>query len=294
MRSVDQSSKVKVSRSTVIDLAMTAHIQRHHFYFRAAGRRLHAERLTPPQAAVGPTLVFLHEGLGSIGQWGSFPAQLCALTGLPGLVYERWGYGRSEGLTGPRPDDYLQQEAQNSLPEALAACGIVDPPILFGHSDGASIALLFAAFHPDQTQAVISEAAHVFVEEVCLAGIRMARTTYEQGDLQTGLRRHHGDNTEWMFRGWSEVWLQPGRRDWNMMAELSAIACPTLIIQGQDDEYGTRAQVDAIANGVAGPTEILWLPGCGHSPHHQAREAVLGVTGRFINGSCAKLCVTPP
>ena len=273
---------------------MTAHVQRHRFDFCAAGHRLHAERLTPRRAAPGPALIFLHEGLGSIGQWGAFPAQLCALTGLPGLVYERWGYGRSEGLTGPRPDDYLEREAQSSLPEVLAACGVTDPPILFGHSDGASIALLFAAFYPDQIRGVISEAGHVFVEEVCLAGIRIAHTAYEQGDLQTGLRRHHGDNTERMFRGWSEVWLRPGRHAWNMEAELRRVVCPTLVIQGQDDEYGTRAQVDAIAAGVSDPAEILWLPGCGHSPHHQARAAVLDAAGRFINESCAKLCVTQP
>jgi len=273
---------------------MTAHVQRHRFDLCAAGHRLHAERLNPAHAASGPTLVFLHEGLGSISQWGAFPAQLCTLTGLPGLVYERWGYGRSEGLTGPRPDDYLEQEAQNGLPEILTACGITDPPILFGHSDGASIALLFAAFHPDQTLAVISEAAHVFVEEVCLSGIRLARTAYAQGDLQTGLRRHHGNNTELMFRGWSEVWLRPDRRDWNMAAELRRIVCPTLVIQGQEDEYGTRAQVDAIAAKVTGPAEILWLPGCGHSPHHQMRDTVLETVGRFISASCAKLCVTPP
>ncbi len=273
---------------------MTAHVQRHRFDLYAAGHRLHAERLIPRQAAPGPHLIFLHEGLGSIGQWGAFPIQLCALTHLPGLVYERWGYGRSEGLTGPRSNDYLQQEAQYSLPEVLAACGIADPPILFGHSDGASIALLFAAAFPDRTLAVISEAAHVFVEAVCLAGIRIARTDFEQGKLGEGLRRHHGDNTELMFRGWCDAWLRPDRRDWTMQVELRDLICPTLIVQGQDDEYGTRAQVDAIADGVSGPAEILWLPNCGHSPHHQARAAVLDTAGRFIGEVCAKLSVAPP
>ncbi len=273
---------------------MTAHVQRHRFDLYAAGHRLHAERLTSPQAALGPTLIFLHEGLGSIGQWGAFPAQLCALTHLPGLVYERWCYGRSEGLTGPRPNDYLEYEARHSLPEVLAACGIADPPILFGHSDGASIALLFAAAFPDRTLAVISEAAHVFVEEVCLAGIRIARADFEQGRLRAGLHRHHGDHTELMFRGWCDAWLRPDRRDWKMQAALRHLGCPTLIIQGQDDEYGTRAQVDAVAAGVSGPAEILWLPDCGHSPHYQAREAVLDAAGRFIGGVCAKLSVIPP
>ena len=124
---------------------MTAPVHRHRFDLHAAGHRLHAERLSPPHVVAGPTLVFLHEGLGSIGQWRHFPAELCARTGLSGLVYERWGYGQSEPLTGPRPNDYLEREARDSLPEVLATCDIVEPPILFGHSDGASIALLFAA-----------------------------------------------------------------------------------------------------------------------------------------------------
>ncbi|MBZ4193056.1 MAG: alpha/beta hydrolase [Candidatus Contendobacter sp.] len=273
---------------------MTAHVQHHRFDLYAAGHRLHAERLIPHHTKHDPTLVFLHEGLGSIGQWGAFPAQLCALTHLPGLVYERWGYGRSQGLTGPRPNDYLQQEAQDSVPEVLAACGIADPSILFGHSDGASIALLFAAAFPDRTLAVISEAAHVFVEDVCLAGIRIARTDFEQGPLREGLRRHHGDNTELMFRGWSNAWLRPDRRNWEMQAELRRLVCPTLIIQGQGDKYGTRAQVDAIAAEVSCPAEILWLPDCGHSPHHQARAVVLDTAGRFIGEVCAKLSIIPP
>jgi pimeloyl-ACP methyl ester carboxylesterase len=268
---------------------MTVPVHRHRFDLWAAGHRLRAEHLLPSHAATGPTLVFLHEGLGSIGQWRHFPAELCARTGLPGLVYERWGYGRSDPLTGPRPDDYLHREAQDSLPEVLAACDIADPPILFGHSDGASIALLFAAAHPEQTRAVVCEAAHVFIEEECLAGIRLAVAAYEQGPLRDGLRRYHGANTETMFRGWGDTWLRPTRRHWNVAAELPRIACPTLIIQGADDEYATRAQMDAIAAGMTGPTEILWLPDCGHVPHHQARERVLDTAARFIGGVCATI-----
>ncbi|MBL8251582.1 MAG: alpha/beta hydrolase [Candidatus Competibacter sp.] len=257
-------------------------VQRHDFEIRAAGRRLHARRLSPPGARPGPTLVFLHEGLGSIGQWRHFPAELCALTGLPGLLYERWGFGHSEGLDGPRPDDYLEQEARASLPEVLAACGLTDPPILFGHSDGASIALLFAAAYPERARAIISESAHVLIEDVCLTGIRAAREAYEQGELRQGLERYHGANTETMFRGWCDTWLRPSRRAWNIEAELPRIACPTLIVQGQDDEYATRAQVDAITAGVSGPHQILWLPACAHVPHHQARDRVLESSVRFI------------
>lgn len=269
---------------------MTLHIERHRFELQAAGHRLYAERLRPANAADEPTLVFLHEGLGSIGQWRDFPAKLCTLTRLPGLVYERWGYGQSESLIdSPRPLDYLEQEACQSLPEVLAACGITQPPILFGHSDGASIVLLFAAAYPQQVRAVISEAGHVFVEDVCLEGIQAARSAFydEQDRLRRGLQRYHGANTDLMFRGWCETWLWPERRDWNMEAQLSRITCPTLIIQGADDEYATRAQVDAIAVGVSGLREILWLPSCGHVPHQQAQAATLAATVRFIEQVCS-------
>lgn len=261
---------------------MTASLQRHYFMIHAAGRQLRAERLTPAAARSGPTLVFLHEGLGSIGQWRRFPAELCVRVGLPGLVYERWGYGRSERLILPRPNDYLEQEARESLPEVLTACGIAQPPILFGHSDGASIALLFAAAYPQQTRAVISEAAHVFVEEVCLAGIRAATAAYAQGSLREGLQRYHGDNVDSMFQGWSETWLRPSRHAWDVTAELSRIVCPTLLIQGEADEYATREQVDRIAASLAGPVTALYPPACGHSPHHQVREMILEAVADFI------------
>ena len=267
---------------------MSQTVHRQDVEFRAAGRRLRGQRLSPPRARSGPTLVFLHEGLGSIGQWRHFPAELCALTGLPGLLYERWGFGRSEGLDGPRPDDYLEREARESVPEVLAACAIAEPPILFGHSDGASIALLFAAAYPERTRALISESAHVLIEEPCLTGIRAARDAYRQGELRQGLQRYHGANTEAMFRGWCETWLRPSRRHWNVEAELPRIVCPTLIIQGEDDEYATRAQVDAIAAGVSGPHSILWLPDCAHVPHHQARARVLADSVQFIERLCAR------
>lgn len=271
-------------------MTMSSHLKRHRFDLQAAGHRLHAERLIPPQAVDGPTLVFLHEGLGSIGQWRDFPAQLCALTRLPGLVYERWGFGHSEPLAGPRPRDYLNREAQDSLPEVLIASGITDPPILFGHSDGASIALLFAATYPERTRAVISEAAHVFIEAVCLDGIRKTRSAYEQEDLlRKGLQRYHGAQTDSMFRGWCDTWLRADFRDWNMIEELRHIVCPTLIIQGADDEYGTRAQVDTIAAGLSGYKEIAWLSNCAHVPHQQARETVLSITTGFIERVCAMI-----
>lgn len=273
---------------------MATPIHAQHLDVQAAGQRLHVQRLLPKAAELKQrTIVFLHEGLGSISQWGKFPAQLCAKTGLPGLVYDRWGYGRSQGLHGSRPSDYLHHEAEHSLPELLAACGITEPPILFGHSDGASIALLFAATYPERTCAVISEAGHVSVEDICLAGIRCAGVDYATGSLRSGLQRHHGENVDLMFQGWHDTWLRPSRRAWNIENELRNISCPVLIIQGQDDEYGTRAQVDAIAAHVSGTAQIAWLPNCGHTPHAQLRDNVLDIVVNFLRDTVISDTVEP-
>jgi pimeloyl-ACP methyl ester carboxylesterase len=260
---------------------MTVSVSRHRFDMQAAGHRLHAERIEL-RDATGPTLVFLHEGLGSIGQWKGFPTQLCLACSLPGLVYERWGFGRSEPLTGPRRSDYLHYEALDSLPAVLECCGITTPPILIGHSDGGTIALLFAAAFPDRPHAIITEAAHVFVEEITLAGIRIASQLYETTDWPQQLAHYHGPNTDAMFRGWCDTWLRPEFRDWNIVAELQQIICPALIIQGEDDEYGTPAQVETIAARVAGPVTTRLIPHCAHVPHHQARARVLVEMQRFI------------
>lgn len=261
---------------------MSAPIQSEDFSLTAAGHRLAARRLWPQAtAASAHTLVFLHEGLGSIAQWRDFPAALVAATGLPGLVYERWGFGGSDPLVLLRPRDYLQEEAEVALPEVLAACGI-ERPVLIGHSDGGSIALLFAAAFPERPAACITEAAHVFVEEVTLAGIREAAALWKTTDLRERLARHHGDQTETVFRGWTETWLRPDFRDWAMTDRLPAITCPLLVIQGEDDEYGTPAQVEAIVTGSRGPAEAFLVPDCGHSPHAQQCDAVLAAMTRFV------------
>lgn len=251
----------------------------------ADGRRLAVRRLEPgPRRAAErdrPTLVFLHEGLGSIAQWRDFPAALCAATGLPGLVYERWGFGGSEPLVLPRPRDYLEHEAERALPELLDACA-VSRPILVGHSDGGSIALLYAAAFPGRPAACITEAAHAFVEDVTLDGIRAAEQAWRRGGLEARLARYHGANTETVFRGWTETWLRPDFRDWTLVERLPAIACPLLVIQGADDEYGTAAQVETIVARSGGPAEALLVPACGHSPHHQRRAVVLRAMTDFV------------
>lgn len=250
-------------------------------FVSAAGHRLRLEEIRPSAAMTdSPTLVFLHEGLGSILHWRDVPRRLAALTGLPALVYERWGFGGSDPLTLPRPDGYLEREALDALPELLAA-RTVGRHILIGHSDGGTIALLYAAARPAGLLGIACEAAHVFVEDCTIRGIERAVEAWWNTDLPRRLARYHGAQAETVFRGWAETWLRPSFRAWRMTERLPAVGCPVLVIQGEDDEYGTIAQVEAIATGVGGPAEILVVPNCGHSPHLEAPDIVLPATAEF-------------
>ncbi len=226
-------------------------------------------------------LVFLHEALGSIGQWKGLPEELAAATGLPALAYERQGHGRSTALTLPRPDDYLRHEAEVVLPAVLAACGIARP-VLFGHSDGATIALRFAAAFPERPAACIALAPHVMIEEMTLAGIRAADSDPGAPDIRRRLSRYHGDNTETLWRAWTETWLRPGFDGCELRGALPRIVCPTLVVQGAEDAYGSTQQVTGIAEGVSGPVETLLLPGCGHQPHLEQRAEVIAAVAGFL------------
>jgi len=249
---------------------------------RAAKHRLGAELIRPRAKRDNrPVLVFLHEGLGSIGQWRDFPEKICAATGCPALVYDRWGHGGSDPLTESRRPDYLHEEALLSLPEVLRQCAI-DKPILIGHSDGGSIAIIYAGTYPQKVAGIITEAAHVFVEDVTVKGIQRALEIYESTDLRTRLARFHGRKTDSMFRGWADIWLSPEFRDWNIESCLAYITCPLLAIQGKDDEYGTPAQVASIIGKVLGPARGWLIDNCGHIPHVQATEDVFAEMVNFI------------
>ena len=236
----------------------------------------------PASDREAPALVFLHEGLGSIGQWRDFPPAVCAGAGLPGLVYERRGHGGSDPLDGPRSPNYLHEEALDVLPAVLDQSGI-SSAILIGHSDGGSMALLFAAEYPERVLGIVTEAAHVFVEDVTLEGIRKAVALYETTNLKEHLQKYHGENTDGLFHAWSDTWLAPSFRDWNIEYCLHRVHCPLLVIQGRDDEYGTPAQVEAIVKQAGGPARPLIIPDCGHIPHHQAREQVLAAAVPFVS-----------
>lgn len=228
----------------------------------------------------GPPLVFLHEGLGSIRQWRDFPATVAKATGCRALVYDRYGYGNSDVLAESRVGvDFMHREALKFLPEILSKLKI-DNPILVGHSDGASIALIHAgAGHPVRGVAVM--APHVFIEDICVNSIAKAARQFETTELPQRLGKYHRDARR-TFHLWADAWLDPAFRQWNIESTLAGIQCPVLAIQGEQDEYGTMAQLDAIQRQVAGPCELLKLPDCGHSPHQDQPDKVLISLSQFI------------
>ena len=219
----------------------------------------------PPRSG-GTELVFLHEGLGSVSAWRDVPAQIADAAGCAAFVYSREGYGTSSPVALPRPLAYMHDEAA-ALPALLAAHGITRP-ILVGHSDGASIAII-AAGSGLAVQALVLIAPHVFVENISVESIAKAADAYRTTDLREKLARHHAD-VDGAFWGWNRAWLDPGFRAWNLEAFLPRISAPALVVQGAADEYGTFAQVEAIARQLAGPCEQLIVPGAGHAPHRTA------------------------
>jgi pimeloyl-ACP methyl ester carboxylesterase len=249
----------------------------------AAGRRLAYEWVGEAHAGT-PTLVFLHEGLGSIRQWRDFPAKVAATTGCRALVYDRYGYGQSDVLEEEkRPVSFMHEEGLVSL-GALLATLRVEKPVLIGHSDGASIALIYAGAN-NPVRAVVAMAPHVFIEPLCLTSIANAAHAFENTDLAEKLGRYHRDarNT---FYGWADVWLDPQFKGWDIREEyLPQIRCPVLAIQGYDDEYGTMAQLDEIAQRVKAPCELLKLDDCGHAPFREQPEKTLEAVVRFIQKS---------
>lgn len=231
-----------------------------------------------------PLMVFLHEGLGSLAMWKGFPRRLADALGWRGLVYSRPGYGRStpRGPGEAWAPDFMHHQAQAVLPALLDALGVGGSYLLFGHSDGASITLLHAAAFPGRVAGAVVLAPHILVEDLSVASIAQAREAYANTDLRARLARYH-DDPDSAFRGWNDIWLHPDFRGWNIEAELEAIRCPLLAVQGVDDEYGTLAQIHGIAARVPGTT-LLELPQCGHSPHRDQPERVIEAVQGFVRG----------
>ena len=243
--------------------------------------RLEAQWIGPgPDEA--PTLVFLHEGLGCVALWRDFPARFSELIGWGALVFSRLGYGGSDPCPLPRAIDFMHHDGLTVLPEVLRQTGIGDY-VLVGHSDGGSIALIHAGGIPGPgLKGVVTLAAHVFCEALTRQSIEAARKRYLNGDLKTRLAHYHGKNTRCAFRGWSDVWLHPHFRSWTIEPFLPAIRVPVLAIQGENDAYGSQAQIDAIRRNAGGAVDVAVIPGCGHAPHLEKTDAVLAAVSTFM------------
>jgi pimeloyl-ACP methyl ester carboxylesterase len=240
-----------------------------------AGRRVEAVEVSgdPSESA----LVLLHEGLGSVGLWRDFPQALHAATGRRVIAFSRFGHGRSEPPPLPRTPAFFHEEALEVLPDVLAQLDAPEP-VLVGHSDGASIALIHAGHYPVAGIALL--APHVIVEDITVAAIREAREAFDGGELRERMARHHDDPAA-AFNGWGDVWLDPVFRDWSLEPDAERVTCPVLLIQGADDPYGTLDQLDRIEARVRGPVERLVVPG-GHSPHLEAADEVLAALVRWV------------
>ena len=226
-----------------------------------------------------PELVFLHEGLGSISLWKDFPRRVARATGCPVTVYSRYGSGNSDLLAEPHGVTYMHDEALHALPDLLAQLGI-ENPILVGHSDGGSIALIYAGVH-DRVRGLVLLAPHVFVEDLSVASITESKLRFEKTNLQEKLARHHRDAAR-TFWGWNNIWLHPDFRRWNIEEYLPRINCPILVIQGEEDQYGTMAQVAAIRRQAGGPVETVVLADCRHSAYRDRRDSTLEAITRFV------------
>lgn len=245
-----------------------------------AGTRLEVARVGKP-AADKPTLVFLHEGLGSVSLWRDFPRSVAETTGCPALVYSRQGYGRSDPVKLPRPLSFMHDEARKVL-SALLDAGRIGDAILIGHSDGASIALIYTGENGKHIRGLVLMAPHVFVEQICVDAIAKTREDYRTTDLREKLARHHGSNVDCAFYGWADSWLDPEFLKWNLEEFLPGIKVPTLVIQGENDEYGTLEQVERVCRGISAPIETLILSNCGHSPQRDQRVATLDGIAGFV------------
>jgi len=243
------------------------------------GRRLDYEHVAAATPA-RPTLVFLHEGLGSVAMWRDFPGRVAHAAGCDALVYSRYGYGNSDPLAEDRTVRYMHDEALVALPALLDTLGLARP-ILVGHSDGASIALIQAGGGDRELTGVVALAPHVLVEDISVMSIAAARVAYETTDLRGRLARYHAD-VDSAFRGWNRIWLAPAFRDWNIEEYLPRIGCPVLAIQGEDDEYGTMEQLRRIGARVR-DAELVALADCRHSPHKDQPEATLEAIVRFVD-----------
>lgn len=228
-----------------------------------------------------PYLVFLHEGLGCIEMWKGFPQLLCDKTECPGLVYDRIGYGKSSEFVRGRSFDYLKEYALQELPDVLHQIIPKRDFILIGHSDGGSIGLIYAGVASSRLRGLITEAAHVFVDDETVSGIKAADSAWENGKLDS-LFRYHGDKTAVMFKTWTQIWLSTEYKNWNIEDLLAKVKVPLLAIQGADDHYGSIRQLESIVRKTTSVAQREIIESCGHSPHLEAQQKVLELMSEFV------------
>jgi pimeloyl-ACP methyl ester carboxylesterase len=239
-------------------------------------------RMIGPRPDAAPTIVMLHEGLGCVGLWNEFPDKLQAETGVGVFVYSRAGYGKSSPVTLPRPLTFMHEEAREVLPKLLDAIGF-RRGLLLGHSDGASIAAIYAGSVEDhRVRGLLLIAPHFFTEDMGIAEIARAKEAYESTDLRARLARWHAD-VDNAFRGWNDAWLDPAFRAWDITEPLAYIRVPILIVQGEDDQYGTVKQIEVAQEDCYCPVEVALLPGVRHAPHREAPALLLATVSEFTN-----------
>ena len=265
----------------VPDVALPVTARRRGFV-EAGGARLEFLEYAPVRTDA-PSLVLLHEGLGSVALWKEFPAELARATGARVIAYSRQGYGRSTPIDGDRAVDYMHREGREVLPVVLDGLGVRDP-ILVGHSDGASIAVIYQGTYGADgggARGLVLMAPHIFVEDLSVASIAEAADAFRTTDLRRRLSRYHED-VDGAFWGWNRIWLDPEFRDWNIEPFLASIDVPVLCVQGRDDEYGTLAQLEAIKAGAGGPVQTLALDDCKHSPQRDQPDLTIRALSRFV------------
>ena len=259
-----------------------------NFKIVISNHRLNARRFShmPEVQSRRPVLVFLHEALGCVDMWHDFPEKLAKATGCDALVYDRLGHGGSDILPLSNfHGDYLFDEAWQMLPRVLSACR-ANPAILFGHSDGGTIALLFAAKHPEKVKGIITEAAHVFVDDMTTDGIKHTIAKEDSSNIKEKLAKYHGENTERIYERWHSIWLSKEFASWNIESYLGKIKVPLLGMQGKEDFYGTEDQLKSIVSNSGGYAKEIFIPDCGHIPHKENPEVVLNETSKFISSYC--------
>ncbi len=230
-----------------------------------------------------PVIIFLHHGLGSVKQWGDFPEKISNLMQCPALVYDRLGYGKSSPFTKAHDLNFFHNEALVMLPQLIEKLNITNKIILFGHSDGGNIVLIYAAHHSDKLIAVVSEAHHVFIEENNIKAIKNNIKEYDKGALKRSLTKYHAEKTDAVFYGWSSMWTEVLKKDWNLSEELKTITTPLMLIYGDNDEFGTVEQMNIVKNTVKNKVQTALIKDCAHFPHKEKEEEVTNLVVDFFN-----------